>query len=213
MANSKRIRNMENENKQEAENMSATVNGLSQELAALKGEVEKMKQRNKYENLYERLSRVQDAVTRQCRELEELSRPVPNPLGKSFNLKMLGYISAGAIVFFAVAVLAKEFFCFYITGDSIVMTLIGILATFVVVNNYAQVTEIKSEFAGIEQRVKQQAEEKVEKLEKDLSKYIDRSNGNFMEEWRKDDYLLERIVRLEKLLKDKPEQTINDKEI
>jgi hypothetical protein len=52
------------------------------------------------------------------------------------------------VAFFYVAVRLQECYGFEISGDSIVLTFVGIAATFVVVSNYIQVKEIKGEFAN-----------------------------------------------------------------
>ena len=66
---------------------------------------------------------------------------------KCSYLKTLSVIIFGAIVFWVLAVCALEIFDFGIIDEKgIVLTLVGILATFVVVSNYIQVTEIKNSF-------------------------------------------------------------------
>ena len=59
---------------------------------------------------------------------------------------ILGISVAVAIIFWVLAFIATHFFNFCLTNDQIVATIAGVLATFVVVGNYAQVQEIRHDF-------------------------------------------------------------------
>jgi hypothetical protein len=61
-------------------------------------------------------------------------------------LGIFAVILIGSVIFWLLAILTKEFFDIWITNENIIITLIGVLATFVVVSNYIQVKEVKDEF-------------------------------------------------------------------
>ena len=64
------------------------------------------------------------------------------PNAANYCLILLVIVSS-AIVFWGLAVISAKCFGFVLTNDQIVSTIIGILATFVVVSNYIQVQEVK----------------------------------------------------------------------
>jgi hypothetical protein len=61
-------------------------------------------------------------------------------------VKLLLVIIAGAAAFWFLAVISYKYFGFALDAKNVVLTLVGILATFVVVSNYMQVQEVKKEF-------------------------------------------------------------------
>lgn len=71
-------------------------------------------------------------------------------------LKALGVVLATAIVLWAIAIIAAKCFDFYISTDSAVSTIIGIVAGIIVIGNYAQVQDMKAELdkkiADVEKR-------------------------------------------------------------
>jgi hypothetical protein len=58
-------------------------------------------------------------------------------------LKILGVIILGAIVFWFLAIVSYSYFGFALGANNVVLTLVGILATFVMVSNYMQMAEVK----------------------------------------------------------------------
>jgi hypothetical protein len=64
---------------------------------------------------------------------------------KNEYLNLFLIIIAGAIVFWILAVLSYILFGVVISSDSIILTFVGILATFVVVSQYIQLKEIKED--------------------------------------------------------------------
>jgi len=80
---------------------------------------------------------------------------------KNNTYKLLCCIVLLAIVFFLFAILLNKWLNFGLSDDSVVITFIGILATFVVVSNYMQVKDIQSEF-----------EKKTNDLQRDFDKKI-----------------------------------------
>lgn len=64
-----------------------------------------------------------------------------------------------AIVLWALAIIAAKQFDFYISEDSAVSTIIGVVAGIIVIGNYAQVHEMKAELdkkiADVEKRQKE----------------------------------------------------------
>lgn len=78
--------------------------------------------------------------------------------------KTLGIISATAILLWIIAIVAAKCFDFYISEDSAVITVIGIIAGIVVIGNYAQVHEIKE---CLDEKI-----EEVEKRQKETEKLL-----------------------------------------
>jgi ssDNA-binding Zn-finger/Zn-ribbon topoisomerase 1 len=70
-----------------------------------------------------------------------------------------------AVVFFVFAVLLKNYFCFEISGDSVVLAFVGIAATFIVISNYAQVKDAKDEFAKERAQLEAMIEDKIKQAE------------------------------------------------
>lgn len=70
--------------------------------------------------------------------------------------KAFGIVLATAIVLWAIAIIAAKCFDFYISTDSAVSTIIGIVAGIIVIGNYAQVQDMKAELdkkiADVEKR-------------------------------------------------------------
>jgi len=65
----------------------------------------------------------------------------------------------GAIIFWTLAVVSYKFFGFEINSTNIVLTLVGIVAAFVVISNYMQVYEVKNEvrdfYTNVEKEVRE----------------------------------------------------------
>lgn len=78
--------------------------------------------------------------------------------------KTLGIISATAVLLWFIAIVAAKCFDFYISEDSAVITVIGIIAGIVVIGNYAQVHEIK---VCLDEKI-----EEVEKRQKETEKLL-----------------------------------------
>ena len=78
--------------------------------------------------------------------------------------KTLVIISATAILLWIIAIVAAKCFDFYISEDSAVITVIGIIAGIVVIGNYAQVHEIK---VCLDEKI-----EEVEKRQKETEKLL-----------------------------------------
>jgi len=113
---------------------------------------------------------------------------------KWFYVKVLGIIIGGAIVFWCLAVCAFKFFSFgIIDAQGIVLSLVGILATFVVVSNYAQVLTIKQDF-----------ERKITEFEQNCKEQIDANNQEYHNKIQKiENRLNEKLIETEKRLKNK----------
>jgi hypothetical protein len=69
-------------------------------------------------------------------------------VGKSirFYLEIFLVIVICAFIFWFLAVMSYTCFGFALSPDNVVVTLVGILATFVVISNYMQVRDVKGEF-------------------------------------------------------------------
>jgi len=61
-------------------------------------------------------------------------------------VKLLLWIAGLSVLFFVLFVLLNHFVGFGISDDSIILTFVGIVATFVVVSNYIQVKEVEKKF-------------------------------------------------------------------
>lgn len=76
--------------------------------------------------------------------------------------KALGVVLTTAILLWAIAIIAAKCFDFYISTDSAVSTIIGIVAGIIVIGNYAQVQDMKAEsdkkIAEVEKRRKENEE-------------------------------------------------------
>ncbi|MDR2410577.1 MAG: hypothetical protein LBE13_21040 [Bacteroidales bacterium] len=122
------------------------------------GDIIKSVVRNVNENdqmkISEGIKSIEELFENQKNRIDEIEKKIN---GSEKNIKsrtsrwwdyilLLIVISAFAVAFFLFAVWLKERFHFEISGDSIVLTFVGIAATFVVVSNYMQVKEIKDEF-------------------------------------------------------------------
>jgi hypothetical protein len=95
-------------------------------------------------------------------------------IGLYWNI--FGILVLVTIVFWIVAAIVSNWFGFYISDTNIVLTFIGVLATFVVISNYAQVQEIKKVF---DDKIKEeQAQRKV--LEKEYNIKIDNLDHKFI---------------------------------
>jgi hypothetical protein len=79
-------------------------------------------------------------------DLYTFNNSIPNSGNKLNYMKILGITIFSAIVFWFLAVLSYKFFKFEISSTNVILTLVGILATFIVISNYLQVKEIKDEF-------------------------------------------------------------------
>jgi hypothetical protein len=83
-----------------------------------------------------------DEIKKQC---DGLSRKVGKSKSKYSYIKLLLWITLFAILFFGLAICLNNRFKFGLSDDSIVITFVGILATFIVVSNFMQVQKIKDE--------------------------------------------------------------------
>ncbi|MDR0874125.1 MAG: hypothetical protein LBN27_11780 [Prevotellaceae bacterium] len=84
---------------------------------------------------------------------------------KDFYAKILAVIFFGSMFFWLLAVGAYKCFGFgIINEDGVVLTLIGILATFVVVSNYAQVKEIENSFNEKVAEIKNEFSDRIKEL-------------------------------------------------
>jgi len=80
-------------------------------------------------------------------------------------VKILAIVICAAVVFWLLACVSAKCLGFYIGNDQIIVTLLGILATFVVVSNYAQVENIKRD---IEQQLVRN-----EKINQEQKEFLD----------------------------------------
>lgn len=121
-------------------------------------------------------------IKNETRQLRELQTQLENNKNVSFKVK--GYVkerfsanyvlvslfvaSVAAILLIVAAVISSKCFDFYIDNKDVVLTFVGIIATFIVVTNYAQVIEIKHQFS-----------ERAKETEGNLKSSITESKGEF----------------------------------
>lgn len=76
-----------------------------------------------------------------------LEKKLPYKLkrGENYVQKALLTAVGAAVLFIGMAIIANKQWGLAISPDNVVLTFVGILATFIVVTNYAQVLDIKSE--------------------------------------------------------------------
>ena len=90
-------------------------------------------------------------------------------------VKLLLWIVCLSVSFFALFITLNYYLDFGISGDAVVITFIGIAATFVVVSNYLQVKEVKDEFRKsvliLEQKLEQKFNERIIDVESKISSY------------------------------------------
>ena len=67
------------------------------------------------------------------------------PIRDNYVVKALVTAIVAAIILIAAAIIANKQWGLEISSDNVILTFVGILATFVVVTNYAQVLEIKND--------------------------------------------------------------------
>lgn len=65
---------------------------------------------------------------------------------KNYVVVCLITACVAAIILIVAAIISSKYFDFYIDNKDIVLTFVGIIATFIVVTNYAQVLQIKKDF-------------------------------------------------------------------
>ena len=94
-----------------------------------------------------------------------------------FYAIVFAIIVAGAIGFWVLAVVSYRYFGFALDANNVVVTLVGILATFVVVGNYLQVQDVKREFGVKVSGV----EIKMNALKNDFAEKISDVKGEFAE--------------------------------
>lgn len=80
--------------------------------------------------------------------------------------KIFIVVLIGTVIFWGLSLLSYFIVGFAISETSIVLTFIGILTTFILISNYAQVKEIKDDF----ERDKRELYNRIETLEKEVSK-------------------------------------------
>lgn len=100
------------------------------------------------------------SIFRRKQTIEEKTKSNSN----GWYWKTLVIISATAILLWIIAIVAAKCFDFYISEDSAVITVIGIIAGIVVIGNYAQVHEIKE---CLDEKI-----DEVEKRQKETEKLL-----------------------------------------
>lgn len=98
-------------------------------------------------------------------------------MGKCTFFKIFGITIGAAIVFWGLAILAAKYCKFEVVdNDRIILTLVGILATFVVISNYMQVKEVKDEFSSQVKVVKDEFSSKISEFQLQVEEVKDKFN-------------------------------------
>lgn len=135
---------------------------------------------------------------------------------KAFTyLLLLGGCIASAFIFWVIAVFAAKYYSFYVSHDNIILTMVGILATFVVVSNYVQIADIRKEFnirvselEKMENDIRKEFNNKVSELEKMESDIMRVKVQTFIEGLRFEESEYDKVIRvLDFILRESP--TIN----
>jgi peptidoglycan hydrolase CwlO-like protein len=94
---------------------------------------------------------------------------------KDFFYHCISYWILGILIVFLGIDIALHISCKVVTSDHIVLTFVGVLATFIVVSNYAKVRETKREFEKKIDEVKivqAEAQKKLEQLDEKVEENI-----------------------------------------
>ncbi len=130
-------------------------------------------------------------IKNETRQLQELQTQLEN--NKNVSLKVKGYVRerfsanyvrasilvacVAAIILIVAAVISSKCFDFYIDNKDVVLTFVGIIATFIVVTNYAQVIEIKKNFDQQVRQLKTEYDQNIDKVVEErnrlLTKHVD----------------------------------------
>ena len=98
-------------------------------------------------NINSQIMPILNIIEIQSKDIDDLRNKMENIKTERYSywmllLKIFGF----SVLFFVIAVLLKKIFDFEISNDSIVITFVGIMATFIVISNYLQVKEVKDKF-------------------------------------------------------------------
>jgi peptidoglycan hydrolase CwlO-like protein len=148
--------------------------------------------------------RIKELEEKIANEISDLRKEIDTPKAeKTPYMGILVAIFGLAFLFFLFAILLNKSFGFGISGDSIVLTFVGIAATFVVVSNYAQVKEIEDRTKDLLEQERNKLKEnitlinnkitivengfnstnrKIEKQRNEITKFYDWKNSFFDEE-------------------------------
>lgn len=77
--------------------------------------------------------------------LEQKNQSANKKRKSNYVLTSIIVVSFAALLFITMAIIASKQYGLSIHPDSVVITFVGIIATFIVVTNYAQVTDIKND--------------------------------------------------------------------
>ncbi|MDR1417262.1 MAG: hypothetical protein LBJ57_07600 [Prevotellaceae bacterium] len=88
-------------------------------------------------------------------------------------LIIFAVVVACAVVFWALAIVAYKCFSFALEPTNVILTLVGILATFVVVSNYMQVRDVKDEFGKEVQKIRSELGTKKQEVMAEVEKILE----------------------------------------
>ena len=79
---------------------------------------------------------------------------------------LLAVVFVFAVLFFLFAISLNNRFEFGLSDDSIAVAVIGIIATFIVISNYAQVKDIENKFEKAIKDIKTEFGDKIKEVER-----------------------------------------------
>jgi hypothetical protein len=130
-----------------------------------------------------KLTTVIDDILKDALEdkIKELGKPEKFRYGK-----LLAWIIIGTVAFFALAVILNKHFDFGISDDSIVVAFIGIIATFVVISNYMQLRDVKTESLNKIVEIEDKFKYKTKEIENTLQSKIESTKDFLINQARTD---------------------------
>jgi chaperonin cofactor prefoldin len=129
-------------------------------------------------------------IEKRIQELEKQKHKISN----SYTVLLITIVVCAFLFFLGVIYLNKQF-NFGLSDDSIVVTFVGIVATFVIVSNYLQVKEVKDEFDRSATKTKNE----IKRVEEEMNNRYERLQSE-IQEIRKIAYESNESVDLEKTL-------------
>jgi hypothetical protein len=157
-----------------------SVKQSQESISMIKKEIEKL-----FEGQNERIGDLEKQIETIGSQKE---KEIDKGIGLDFYLKIFLVLLASSIIFWILAIVSAKCFGFWINNEIVIITIIGILATFIVVGNYAQIKEIEGKF---ERKHKDSISEiksftnKFDKISREVKKIndrLDQHNQNFIEE-------------------------------
>jgi gas vesicle protein len=115
-------------------------------------------------------------------EIKKLSKKIDESKNEKYPyMNILIAIFGLTFFFFLFAVFLNKTYDFGISDDSVVLTFVGIAATFVVVSNYMQIKEIETKYEKNIDDIAKKVDEKEKGIKSDFDKKIEKIQNEFDE--------------------------------